>query len=39
MESYKDNINKGIDLVLVGHLIKKERIINGRKIIEQDNYI
>ena len=36
MESYKNNVNKGTDLVLVGHLIEKEKIINGRKIKEYD---
>ena len=36
IESYRNNVNKGTDLVLVGHLIRKERIINERKIIEED---
>ena len=36
MESYRNNLNKQTDLVLVGHLIAKEKIVNGRKIKEFD---
>jgi len=36
LESYRDNINRGTDLVLVGHLMKKERMVNGRRIVEED---
>jgi len=36
MESYRNNVNNGTDLFLVGHLIKKEKMVNGRKIKEFD---